>query len=187
MRLENVTRIFVVILFLISPIENDNYIIVKYKNETTYDAGKFKNSFRNDVHHIIYEGKEVDLTKQFIIAANGIIEIHFNKSISSLEGFFGTQMDSNTKKYNFNTFSYFDSSSVENVQDLFYQCSLLEEINFNNFNTSKVTNMMALFYQCKKLKSLDLSNFVTSLVESMENMFYQCTSLEYLDISNFNT
>ena len=70
---------------------------------------------------------------------------------------------------------------------MFYQCSSLEEINFNNFNTSKVTSMEAMFADCSNLKSLDLSNFDTSNVGVMNYMFYYCTSLEYLDISNFGT
>ena len=70
---------------------------------------------------------------------------------------------------------------------MFYECSSLEEINFNNFDTSKVNSMEAMFRGLSNLKSIDLSNFITSQVKNMYAMFYGCTSLEYLDISNFNT
>ena len=69
---------------------------------------------------------------------------------------------------------------------MFWDCSSLEEINFNNFDTSKVTDMSGMFELCSNLKSLDLSNFDTSSVQRIYHIFRGCTSLEYLDISNFN-
>ena len=109
MKLINALRIVVVILFLILPIEilgekvpkftkmnhvkrkleeNDNYIIVKYGNETTYGANKFKNDYRESVEYIKYNGEKVDLTKDFTIKANTTIEIYFSKPITSLNCFF---------------------------------------------------------------------------------------------------
>jgi len=208
MKLKNAIIIFVVIMFLVSPIdilgekaskhatlnhvqrkleENDNYIVVKYGEETTYDANnKFLNNYRSEVDHVIYEDQPVNLEQQFIIEANGTIQIYFSKRITTLESFFSSKADSNVEKIVSIDF-HIDSSLVNDTQYLFYQCSLLEEVNFNNFNTSKVTSMFSLFSDCYKLKSLDLSNFDTSEVTNMGSMFYKCRSLKYLDMSNFNT
>ena len=127
--------------------------------------------------------------------------------------FAGEDEDKNAQFITSIDLSHFDSSKVENIDAMFYQCSSLEEINFNNFNTSQiksmtntfdscsnlklldlsnfdtsnVENMQRMFYGCSKLKSLDLSNFDTSNVEKMQEMFYNCENLEYLDISNFDT
>ena len=66
-------------------------------------------------------------------------------------------------------------------------CSKLKEIKgINKFNTSKVDNMRYMFYNCEELEYLDLSNFKTSQVNYMGNMFYDCKKLKELDISNFS-
>ena len=203
-------RIFVAILFLILPIEilgekvpkytkmnhvkrkleeNDNYIIVKYGNETTYEANSFKNQYRQQIQYIKYKNKIVNTTTEFTIEENTNIEIYFSEPITSLDSFFSADKADDPKAINiaYIDLSHFDSSSVTDIQYMFYECSFLEKINFNNFDTSKVTTMYSMFEGCSNLKSLDLSNFITSQVKSMHRMFLDCTSLEYLDISNFNT
>ena len=91
MKLINALRIFVAILFLISPIEilgekvpkytkmnhakrkleeNDNYIIVKYGTETIYEVNSFKNQYRQSLHYIKNNGDEVELIQAFRIEAN---------------------------------------------------------------------------------------------------------------------
>ena len=167
--------------------QSDNYIIVKYGTETTYRPSEFKNQYRQQIQYIKYEDKIVDLTQELRIEANGIIQIYLPKDITSLEKFFSKEQDENVEKIKSIDLSYLDSSTVDNTENMFYQCSSLEEINFNNFNKSKVTSMYGMFQGCSSLKSLDLSNFDISKVEVMTNMFSECTSLEYLDISNFNT
>ena len=67
---------------------------------------------------------------------------------------------------------------------MLYECSSLEEINFNNFDTSKITSMEGMFYGCSNLKSLDLSNFNTSKVTLSDFMFYNCTSIKYINLYN---
>ena len=164
MKLINALRIFVAILFLILPIEilgekvpkytkmnhvkrkleeNDNYIIVKYGNETTYGANKFKNGYKQSVEYIKYNGEEVDLTKDFTIKANTTIEIYFSEPITSLNRFFSAYEDDEPKAINITyiDLSHFDSSSVNDTSYMFNGCSSLEEINFNNFNTLKVTDI----------------------------------------------
>ncbi len=84
--------------------------------------------------------------------------------------------------------SNFDASNVEEMYWTFRNCINLKSINFgNNFNTSKVKNMYRTFNGCKSLTSLDLSSFDTSSLTDMNNMFDGCNNLTSLDISNFDT
>ena len=48
---------------------------------------------------------------------------------------------------------------------MFNGCESLTSLDLSNFNTSSVENMENMFNGCKSLTSLDLSNFNTSLVE----------------------
>ena len=52
-------------------------------------------------------------------------------------------------------------------------------------NTSEVTQMQQMFYDCRFLTEVDVSHFNTSKVESMSFMFAQCWNLFSLDVSNF--
>ena len=82
--------------------------------------------------------------------------------------------------------SYFDTSNVFNMGNMFSNCLKIKEIKgINNFNTRKVTNMINMFQNCNELKSLDLSNFNTLNVINMSRMFSDCYKLEFLDLSNF--
>lgn len=84
-------------------------------------------------------------------------------------------------------FDNFDTSKVENMTTMFYQCTGLTTLDVSSFNTSNVTNMQAMFggYGNKKMhfKSLDISNFDTSKVENMYMMFNECIDLENVKFS----
>ena len=62
--------------------------------------------------------------------------------------------------------SNFDSSNVERMDYMFYNCTSLTSINFNNkFKTNNVNNMHSMFSGCISLFSLDLNNFVYSKIK----------------------
>ncbi len=42
-------------------------------------------------------------------------------------------------------FNYIDTSNVENMEYMFWSCSVLPELNLSNFDTNKVTNMHGMF------------------------------------------
>ena len=83
--------------------------------------------------------------------------------------------------------SGFDTSMVENMEEMFYGLSKIKTIDVSNFDTSKVTNMDSVFKNMSSITSLDLSNFNTSNVENMEEMFSGMTSLTSLNVSSFDT
>ena len=47
--------------------------------------------------------------------------------------------------------------------------------------------MNNMFYRCESLKNIDLSNFNTQNVTNMNEMFSNCISLTNLVLSNFDT
>ena len=95
-----------------------------------------------------------------------------------------------------------DTSNVRSMENMFYDCRNLIEIDVSKFNTSSVGkiyseykdgtkqsygNMKSMFYKCEKLKKLDVSSFNTENVTNMKNMFKTCAVLKELDVSKFNT
>ena len=80
-----------------------------------------------------------------------------------------------------------ESKNVEDMSNMFNECSSLEKLDLNNFNTSKVTNMENMFSNCSSLTNLDLSNFDTSNVTNMKNMFFNCSSLTTINLSSLDT
>ena len=83
--------------------------------------------------------------------------------------------------------SSYDTSSVNDMHQMFYGCSLLTSINLSNLKTSLVTSMRLMFSNCSSLNELDVSSFDTSNVVDMHFMFSGLSKLISLDVSNFNT
>ena len=57
---------------------------------------------------------------------------------------------------------------------MFYQCSLLKELNLSNFNTNNVNNMSYMFYRCSSLKEFHSSNF-NIYNANMAAITYECS------------
>ena len=82
---------------------------------------------------------------------------------------------------------YVNTSNVDNMQWMFWNCSSLTSLDLSHFDTSNVVNMQWMFWGCSSLTSLDLSHFDTSNVVNMQWMFRDCTGLTSLDVSHFDT
>ena len=83
--------------------------------------------------------------------------------------------------------SFFNTSNVTSMNEMFLYCSSLTNVNLSNFNILNVTDMSSMFSHCSNLTNLDLSSFNTLNVTNMSDMFYYCESLTNLDLSGFNT
>ena len=70
-----------------------------------------------------------------------------------------------------------DTSSVTGMNGMFSYCTSLTSLNLKNFNTSNVTDMSQIFFGCSDLTDLNLESFDTSSVTSMAHMFLGCSKL----------
>ena len=80
-----------------------------------------------------------------------------------------------------------DTSTTDNMEQLFAYMRKVEKLDLSNFDTSKATIMRLMFYEMRELKELDISSFDTSSVINLERMFSGVRDLKSLDVSHFNT
>jgi surface protein len=70
------------------------------------------------------------------------------------------------------------------LNSLFMGCESLTSVNFiSNWDVSDVVYMNQVFYHCKKLTQIDLSNWNVSKVLELKNMFDGCSNLTELKIN----
>ncbi len=79
-------------------------------------------------------------------------------------------------------FRYFDSSSVQDMHDMFKNCSSLKEVVVPHFYTPNVTDMSSMFEGCSDLATVGLDNIDVGNVLSTERMFYGCQTLRKLNL-----
>ena len=189
-----------------------SYEIKKSNEKIEYNEGFGKNREEIGIMSIIKVDTIYKINEALIIKKNEEIEIYFSKPVQSLKDMFNSNIDNNVVNISSIDFSYFNTSSLRNMNSLLKGCTGLKEIDFSSFDTSLVTDMSYLFYNCTSLTSINLfyfktsnvtnmvsmfegcnnlqvlklQNFDTSLVTDMSKMFYFCKSLVFLDISNFN-
>ena len=72
---------------------------------------------------------------------------------------------------------------LSKINDMFYNCSSLTNINLSNFNTQNVTNMNHMFSLCISLTNINLSNFNNQNVTNIWGMFFACRSLKNINLS----
>ena len=83
--------------------------------------------------------------------------------------------------------SYFNTSNITDMQNIFNLCHKLKEIKgTNKFITNKVINIRGMLQQYNVIEYLDLSNFNTLNVTDMQNIFFNCNKLKYLNVLNFS-
>ena len=84
-------------------------------------------------------------------------------------------------------FKMLDTQNVTEMGSMFYNCSGLKSLDLTLLDTSKVTSMYQMFYYCSGLTSLDLTPLNTQNVTSMNGMFQGCSGLTSLDLSPLDT
>ena len=78
------------------------------------------------------------------------------------------------------------TSTVTDMESMFFGCYALTSLDLSSFNTSAVTNMNGMFSMCLALTQLDLSSFNTSNVMDFNGMFMFCNKLKMIDVSSFD-
>ena len=81
--------------------------------------------------------------------------------------------------------SDFDTSSVVNMNSMFYGCDKLEKIDMSACNVVNVTEVTYMFGGCKALEELSLPKF-SSALEYAQCLFEGCISLKSVDLSKLN-
>ncbi|MCR4890627.1 MAG: DUF285 domain-containing protein, partial [Lachnospiraceae bacterium] len=74
--------------------------------------------------------------------------------------------------------SKLNTSNVENMSYMFYDCDAITELDLSTFDTAKVTDMSYMFNSDGKLEYLNVEGFDTSNVTHMERMFGYCGKLK---------
>ena len=82
---------------------------------------------------------------------------------------------------------YFNTDNVTNMSAMFASCFSLTNLDLSNFNTTKVTDISFMFTRCRDLQNINIDNFDTSNVTNIANMFSECKKLQSININNFNT
>ncbi len=80
-----------------------------------------------------------------------------------------------------------NTANVEDMKNMFAECSSLTTLDLRSLNTAKVTDMSMMFYHCSGLTSLRVSIWNTANVTNMRQMFDGCVSLAKLNLSEWNT
>ena len=96
-------------------------------------------------------------TEPFIIEANDTIEIHFSEPISSLQNFFNGELDIYSQSIIYIDLSHFNSSLVENIDQMLYKYDNLEYLDISNFNP----NVDNLTLYIDNIKYINLNNLTT--------------------------
>lgn len=83
---------------------------------------------------------------------------------------------------------YLNTSEVDDMKSMFFNCTSLETLDLSSFNTEKVTSMATMFENSKNLRSIKLpKGFIASSVTNLDATFKGCESLTELDLSGSNS
>ena len=93
-------------------------------------------------------------------------------------------MFKNTSATEIKGLEYLDTSNVTKMTNMFGNTNV-DNLDLSGFDTSKVINMSYMFVN-SKATTINVSSFDTSNVTNMYGMFYN-TSIKSINISNFNT
>ena len=96
--------------------KEENYIIIYYNEEITYNS--FKNDNRNNVLKIVLDGVEQGLEVQLTIPQGLGLEVYFSEVIESFGKFFSPN-DQFAKKIISVDFSHFNWTNLNNMYQLF--------------------------------------------------------------------
>jgi surface protein len=119
---------------------------------------------------------------------SSVTKVVFDSSFATARPTTGHEwFDSCTQLTEIEGLEYLNTSEMTFMDEMFFFCRHLNNVDLSHFETNKVTSMRAMFSGCSGLKSIDLSHFDTRNVEILGAMFYGCSSLTEIDLSNFDT
>lgn len=118
-----------------------------------------------------------DLFDLYIAAEGGV------KAPENSSGLFAQYAYATSISFN----NCFDTSGAIYLDQMFYGCSSLKNVDLKGIDTGNAEIMSFLFSGCASLTSVDVSHFHTGNVRDFSFMFSDCTALTALDVSSFDT
>lgn len=76
--------------------------------------------------------------------------------------------------------------NVTNLNNLFYSCTALRQVNSAEWNMANITNASSMFFQCFSLQFIDASTWNTSNVTTFNNFARACYNLSEIRCSNWD-
>ena len=179
--------------------------------------------FNNDVLTFYYDnlrktrnGTTYDINEWDEACITSTRSVVFDKSFTAYQPTSTSRWFQGMK--NLTTFVYIENlntSLVQNMDYMFYDCSMLTDLDLSSFDTRNVGGviqsfadeytggddgttlyttylcegygMKSMFDGCSNLINLNVTSFITSNVRNMSYMFNGCSKLENIDLSSFNT
>jgi len=162
----------------IKNINNDDLPLKYYFNDNIINSSylfKDVNCFKAIDLSKMNSSKLVDATNMF--ENSDFEEIYFATENSNNSETRNLQESSEQRK------GYFDTSEIQNVSNMFNNCTNLKKIEFPpSFNVGK--NATGMFKGCTKLEEVNTSSIISTEIEEMDSMFEDCSSLKEISFSN---
>ncbi len=97
--------------------------------------------------------------------------------------------DSNvgSMKLSFIDVSDWNTSSVTDMNRMFYGCGSLTKLDLSGWDVRNVTDMDHIFADCFKLAEINFEGWETLKLENADAMFNDCNSITVIDVSDFDT
>lgn len=77
-------------------------------------------------------------------------------------------------------------NKLKSLNNLFYFCQSLNEVNLYNLSSDEVTSAADMFNGCTNLQKVNFSDFDTTNINNISNMFSGCEKLSSIDMSIFD-
>lgn len=125
-----------------------------------------------------------DTNYELPVDENGNFSFTTTEPIVSLSDFLANK--SNVESIEFSTDSrYWDTSQLESMNSMFWNCSSLKEINLNSFNTTNLRGMAYLFYGCNNLQNVWMDNTNAPHLVENHDMFNGCSNLTEVYLGSY--
>ena len=82
--------------------------------------------------------------------------------------------------------SKLDMSNATKLDSMFSGCSSLKELDFSQVSLDRAVDISRMFSNCKGLESINFGKLDTSRIVRMSSLFDGCSSLRTLDLSSFD-
>ena len=176
--------------------ECSNNIIIYYKNKTEYTtgfiygSGKTEIETRKDITYLYADDDIYNITFPFNTSKNSYVKLCFKSPISSLENFFNSDEES-SESNNIRSIdlSHFDSSSLNNVRNIFHNCKGLVALDMSNLNFLNVDGFSTMFNNNNDLRYIAFKNVDINKKTSLsfdDNTIIICRNDNTLQSSNPN-